>query len=182
MATKKQIQDRIEEIGPDVMMLGAKKEIKHLAEMIIDGEEVLYLTSGAFEANTWLVVLTTNRVIFLNSGLIYGCETFEISLNQIHAIKPKTGWFFGELTIADGGSEYTVRNIVNKKVKRFVREVNLALHSNKTPSISDVENKDLLLDKCLAELELLDSKKATTEITDPEFHLKRREIISAILS
>jgi len=167
MTSRQQIRDRIKEIGPDVMMLGAKKEIKHLAEMMIDNETLLYLTSGVFDGNTWLVVLTNNRVIFLNAGLIYGCESFEVSLNQINSIKPKTGWFFGEICITDGGAGYTIKNILKKKVNRFVKEVNLARHPN----------NDAALDKCLLELSTIDSKFIANEISAVEKESKRREAV-----
>lgn len=164
MTSKQQIKDRIKEIGPDVMMLGAKKEIKHLAEMMIENETLLYLTSGAFDGNTWLVVLTNHRVIFLNAGLIYGCESFEVSLNQINSIKPKTGWFFGEICITDGGAGYTIKNILNKKVNRFVKEVNLARHPN----------NEAALNKCLLELSTIDAQFISNEVTAIEKEEKRR--------
>lgn len=71
--------------------MGLDKEIKHLPEVLQDNKIICYLTSGLIEGNTWLIVCTNKRVIFLDKGLLYGLEQLEISLDKINSISQKRG-------------------------------------------------------------------------------------------
>ncbi|WP_370543077.1 PH domain-containing protein [Geomicrobium sp. JCM 19055] len=50
--------------------------------MLHDNEVVNYATSGFLEGNTWLVVSTNQRVIFIDKGMVYGIKQKEILLEK----------------------------------------------------------------------------------------------------
>ena len=51
-----------------------KKELKHLPEILREGEQLLAFTSGIMDGNTWLISLTDRRIIFLDKGMIWGLK------------------------------------------------------------------------------------------------------------
>ena len=66
-----EIRAQIEALG-EIDTFGTKKEIRYLPDVMEPGEAIKGLASGLMDANTWLVVCTDRRILFLDKGLIYG--------------------------------------------------------------------------------------------------------------
>ncbi len=102
------VQQRIKNME-NVDRFGTRKEIKELPSILHPDEDLIYITSGFLDGNTWLIACTNKRVIFLDKGLIYGLKQFEIPLDKINSIGHTKGIFFGKITIWQGSTKYQVR-------------------------------------------------------------------------
>lgn len=150
---------------------GTKKEIKCLPEIMHTDEKLQALTSGLMDGNTWLIVCTNKRVIFLDKGMIYGLKQVEIPLDKINSISQKTGIIFGQIHIWHGGNEMQIKNCMKKTVKPFVDAVNMASdaqkHSGNAPQAIDVASQ----------LEKLASLVEKGLLTKEEYDQQKRKLL-----
>ena len=87
------------------------KEIAALPRVLTEGENVRALTSGSHKGNTWLVVVTDQRLLLLDKGLVYGLKQVDFSLHQISGVSHGTGLLFGELQISTSAGTAVIGNI-----------------------------------------------------------------------
>lgn len=125
MPTLNEVQQQIKALG-EVDTFGTKKEIRYLPDILADDETVLALTSGLMDGNTWLIVCTERRVIFLDKGMIYGFKQRETPLERINSIEQETEMVFGSIGIWDGAALMKIEGIAKKAVRPFVEAVNRA--------------------------------------------------------
>ena len=109
------------EMGDDQFF--TKKELNHLPEILMDGEQVLAFTSGLMDGNTWLITLTDKRIIFLDKGMVFGLKQTVIDLDKVNSVSGETGMFFGKISIQDGASNRTIENVWKKTVVKFTNKV-----------------------------------------------------------
>lgn len=169
--------DRIAaEIGDDQFF--TKKELKHLPEVLADGEQVLAFTSGFMDGNTWLITLTDRRVIFLDKGMIYGLKQASIELDKINAVSGKTGLMFGDILIQDGGNERKISNVWKKTVAAFTNKVRDAMHARKQPAATSVQAP--AGDDMISRLERLGVLRDKGVLSQDEFEAQKAKILSAV--
>ena len=71
-AREPEIRAQIDALG-ETDTFGTKKEIKYLPDVMDpDDETIMAITSGFMDGNTWLVVCTNRRILFIDKGLIFG--------------------------------------------------------------------------------------------------------------
>lgn len=126
MPSLAQIEEQIKSLGAGVDLFLTKKEVKYLPTVLAEDEAVLYLTSGFLNGNSWLIVCTQKRVIFLDKGWLFGLQQLEIPLRKINSIRQKEGIIFGEIEIWDGANSMLIRNLAKRTVRPFVNAVNQA--------------------------------------------------------
>ena len=131
MPTLEEVKKMVSDLGKELDTFGTKKEINYLPQILSEDEKIIYLTSGLMNNNTWLITCTNKRVIFLDKGMIYGLKQCETPLEKINSIEQKTGLIFGEMSIWDGASKMTIKNVMKKTVKPFVDAVNKAIENKK---------------------------------------------------
>lgn len=166
-------------IGDDQFF--TKKELNHLPEVLSDGEQVLAFSSGLMEANTWLIVLTDERIIFLDKGMIFGLKQVSINLDKINSVSGNTGIMFGEITIEDGASSRKIENVWKKTVVPFTNMVRDAIkekENQKNQRLAPGNNeKNLDPVERIEKLSLLLSKGL---ITNSEFSEQKQRILNNI--
>ncbi|QBP10127.1 PH domain-containing protein [Cupriavidus metallidurans] len=167
------------EIGDDQFF--TKKELNHLPEILMDGEQVLAFTSGLMDGNTWLIVLTDQRVLFLDKGLIYGLKQISINLDKINAVSGKTGLMFGEIRIEDGASERVIKNVWKKTVVAFTNKVRDAMHAFRKAASAPAIVQSVppaADDDVVSKLERLAALKERGILTEAEFAEQKARILS----
>lgn len=162
------------EMGDDQFF--TKKELNHLPQVLADGEQVLAFTSGIMDGNTWLITLTDHRVIFLDKGMLYGLKQSAIELDKINAVSGKTGIFFGEILIQDGGSERQIKNVWKKTVVNFTNKVRDAMRAKKAPQVA--VNVAPQGDDMISQLERLGALLDKGVLTSDEFAAQKAKILS----
>lgn len=86
------------------LTFGAKREIKNLPEHLSDSETVEMMCAGTYGPGQGLMVLTTDRLIFLKDGFTKKIlEDFPIS--KITSVQWVSGMVLGQVTIYSAGSK-----------------------------------------------------------------------------
>ena len=129
MKSLKDIKEMLSKSGS--LILGTKKEVKELTNIINDDEIITYATSGVYDGHTWLVVSTNKRIIFLDKGMLFGVNQIEIPLSKVNAVKYKKGLFVGEIEIWDGASMFRVKSVLKKTLIPFINAVNNSIEEMK---------------------------------------------------
>lgn len=108
---------------------GTKRELKHLPQMLMDGEQVLAFSSGMMDGNTWLIALTDQRVLFLDKGMLYGLKETTIPLDRIHGVSGETGMLFGKIVINDGFAARQIKQVPKGSVRLFINRLQQELEA-----------------------------------------------------
>lgn len=168
MKSLKDIKEMLSKSGS--LILGTKKEVKELTNIINDDEIITYATSGVYDGHTWLVVSTNKRIIFLDKGMLFGVNQIEIPLSKVNTVKYKKGLFVGEIEIRDGASMFRVKSVLKKTLIPFINAVN-----NSIEEIKKTQNSPKLsvADEIMKFKRLLDEGAITQE----EFDKKKKELL-----
>lgn len=161
--SKEKVEAQVHAIGKFNSFL-TKKEIRHLPEVMRDGEEILFMTSGITEGNTWLITATNLRLLFLDKGMIFGLKQIEYPYEKISTIAHKTGLMFGEITIGTSSGDVKIETISKADVPKMTEIISNRINAvnAKTPAAQPA-------DDILAKLERLAALKEKGLLTDAEF-------------
>jgi len=170
---KSVIDEQIKNLG-EFDQWFTKKEMKYLPEVIDEGEEIKAMTSGVHEGNTWLVVVATRRVLFLDKGMIYGLKQTEMPLAQITSVSHATGLMFGEIEIDTAGGKKKIETISKKdvtKVAAIISDLVKQIHSNANTTQA-AQQLDLA-----SRLEKLAELKEKGILTEEEFLAQKAKLL-----
>jgi hypothetical protein len=176
MPSPSDIRQQIQRLG-QVDTFGTKKEIGYLPEILSDDESVLALTSGLMDGNTWLIVCTEKRVIFLDKGMIYGLKQRETPLEKIHSIEQKTGLIFGSIGIWDGAARMDIKNVMKQTVQPFVEALNRAREALKRSEGSRQRSPADSGTDVVSQLERLANLRDRGVLTEAEFQAQKARIL-----
>lgn len=102
------------------------KELDVLPKILSPYEQVLSFSSGYMDANTWLIVLTDQRILLVDKGMIFGLTQTSIELENIVSIEGATGLFFGDIKVFTAAGPKEIRNVWKRTVNPFVNKVRQA--------------------------------------------------------
>jgi len=114
-----------QEMGDDRFF--TTKELDHLPKVLDSEEQVLAFSSGLHKGNTWLIVLTGERILFLDKGMIYGLRTSSIELERVNNFDYEKGLMFGKISIGSNAEIYEITNVWKKTVEPFTRKLREAI-------------------------------------------------------
>lgn len=170
--------------GVKLDSFGAKKELRVLSKYLENDEIVYALTAGMmtqtktsnefdFGANTWLIVLTSERFLLLDHALLTSSvDTQSIRLDRVQAVSASQGWVLGKIMIDLGSRMVTVDNCQKATVSPIADLANKLLRE-KENSGQNAQPNDLI-EKIgqLAELHRLGA------LTDDEFSRAKEKLLS----
>ena len=171
-----EIHAQIEKLG-ELDTFGTKKEIKSLPEILREGEVIKALTSGLYDGNTWLIVCSNFRVIFLDKGMIYGLKQVDIPLDKVNSVQCETGLIFATVVVWDGASKVKIENIMKKQGKEFTNKVNDALHEYK--QLQRQPHVVATVNDLPTQLMKLADLKEKGILTDAEFQEQKKKLLAA---
>ena len=152
-------------------MFGTKKEIKALPKYIDESEQIQYVASGLTGENSILLVLTDERMIFLDKGIAYGIRKTEIPLDKINSVSYEKGMLTSTLKMFTGAAPVEIRSIpnssiepltaaINKEIKRSKQPKTVILNNAATSVADEIRNfKSLLDDGIISQAEFDEKKK-----------------------
>lgn len=173
MATLEEIKQMIKS-NPEWDTFGTKKEVKELPSILTDGENIIGLTSGFLNGNTWLIVVTPKRLLFLDKGMIFGLKQVEILVEKINSIEFKTGLLLGEIHVWDGSSKMVIKNIQKASVKPFAESINKAIDLYRSRSQSGGSASFNIAN----ELKKLADLKTQGILTEAEFDAQKKKLLA----
>lgn len=185
---------------------GTKKELKALPEYLETGEVVFALTSGIMEqsetsnsfdfgTNTWLVVLTSDRFLFLDAAMLSSSvDSQSIRHDRVQAVSASQGFMLGKISVdlgsrmlvIDNCHKSTVKvmaNLANKWIKELSDKKNIAstalLSSSETPLLDLLERLEKFLTiGALSDQEFNDAKVRL--LSSKEFKAEKEKFLSSI--
>lgn len=178
--------------GVELDSFGTKKELRVLSEYLEEDEVVFALTSGIMEQsetsnaldfgnNTWLVVLTSDRFLFLDHAMLTrSVDTQSIRHDHVQAVSASQGFMFGKIMIDLGSRMLVIDNAHKSTVKVIASLANKWLKeladkkSQVNNSVSSISQTPLL-DK----LERLDKLYSLGALTDEEFQDAKQRLLSS---
>lgn len=147
--------------GVNYDRFGTEKEFAVLQKYLESGEIVFALASGLmkqtvtsnafdFGANTWLVVLTSERFLFLDAALLTSSvDTQSIRLKNVQAISASQGFLLGKISIDLGSRLVVVDNCEKEAVKvmaelanRWIKELENGFVPPKEPPEESISKDD----------------------------------------
>ena len=153
-----------------------RKEIKYLPEVLSEGETIRGFTSGACDENTWLIVVTDRRLLFLDKGLIYGLKQMELPLHQISAISHETGLVFGEVHVSTAGGTKKINRVPKKDVLKIAQIMSdLLKPASRTQEPAPAGDN---ADDVVSQLERLAALKEKGVLTEEEFQAQKAKLLA----
>lgn len=178
--------------GIELDSFGTRKELDYLKHYLEDNEVVFALASGImgqtgtsnatdFGLNTWLVVLTNERFLFMDAAMLSeSFDTQSVRHNRIQAVSASQGISLGKISI-DLGSRLIIvdncnkqavqiiANMANKWIRKLEYETessNINLNQNnisETPMDKLEKISELYSKGILTEDEFIEAKKKLLE-------------------
>lgn len=172
---------------------GTKKELKALPDYLEPDEAVFALTSGFVTQtktsdwsdsgpNTWFVVLTSDRFLFLNSAMLSSSvDTESVRHERVQAVSASQGLLLGKIIVDLGSRVLTIDNcektsakviadLANKWLKELSDKKNtITPHVQPSPEVSPLDN-----------LEKLAKLHSMGALSDEEFSRAKEKILSSL--
>jgi hypothetical protein len=172
---------------------GTKKELKALPDYLEADEIVFALASGImgqtetsnsfdFGTNTWLVVLTNDRFLFLDAAMFTSSvDTQSIRHDRVQAVSASQGWVLGKIMVDLGGRILTIDNCPKAAVKVVADLANKwlkELSQNKAAGSPQVQSppEESPLDK----LEKLAKLHTMGALSEEEFNSAKQKVLSSL--
>lgn len=160
---------------PGRYIFWTQKEIRSLPGVLDENEPVLALTSGIMNNSTWLAVCTDRRLIFLNCGMFFGLRQVQIPLDRLQSIDHQFGIAFGQITVWDGASYFTMQMVLRSSIEPFSVAVQRAMNEFKyghRPVVASTASVDIA-----SQLERLAALKERGHITEEEFQAQKKKLL-----
>ncbi len=157
-----------------------KKEVAHLPEVIQPGETIHAIASGMYDNNTWLVVATDRRVLFLDKGMFAGLKQLSLPLDQIQAVAHSVGMLLGEVAISTAGVTWTIQSMTPKETAaRFAQVVEGLVQWVRQQRHAPVVAPQPVQQQYdpLAQLERLAQLRQSGALTDVEFTAAKAKLL-----
>ena len=153
-----------------------RQQIRHLRNILRASETVLELGQGQYEKNQGLVVLTNERIFFVERSL--GSETVEdfplAVINSLSAGKQTTGETF---KIYSSGNSAEISSMTHGQADAIVRAFNSA---KQAPAPQATPVAVPAADDPFTEIARLGELRDKGLLSDAEFEAKKAEIIGRI--
>lgn len=168
---RQELKTRSDEISREMgdHGIGTRKELNALPDVLDADENLLSFASGFLDGNTWLIVLTDRRVIFLDKGMFFGMKQISIDLGKINAIQNSSGMFFGGIVIGDGARSYEITNISKKSAAGFSDKVRSAMSARQSGGGAGVDR--------VAQIERLAALRASGVLNESEFQAEKAKLL-----
>ncbi len=98
--------------------LGSRREMKKLPSHLHDGETVQEMARGQYGGGTGLLVLTSERIIFLREGWV-GAAHEDFMLHRVTSVGFTSRFGFGQVTIHASGNTVHIESVLSDDGKRF---------------------------------------------------------------
>ncbi|CAK1231188.1 hypothetical protein LMG30237_ALEAABJJ_00374 [Fructobacillus tropaeoli] len=176
-----EIEEQFEAAGV-TDLFGTKKEVRHLPEILRDDETVLYATSGFESGKTVLVVLTDQRLVFVNNNWTWGSDFKEFPFDHINSVSYSKKMMLANVAITNGANTTIIENVNKdtapilvdrlrkamdeyeiKRQRKFMQPSQPVQQHSQTSNLGQIKELKELLD--------MDA------ITQEEFDLKKKELL-----
>ena len=152
-----------------------RAELKHLGDVLSDGERVLALAGGEYGGGYGLIVATDRRVFFFKHGMLTSTKVEDFPYSRISSVTSKKGMKWGTLTIHASGNDAKVQYVDPGSLGvEFADVVRGMLHAPAPPTPPPPPPPAASADDRLRRLAAL---HADGLVSDAEYQAKRAELL-----
>jgi hypothetical protein len=153
--------------------LGIKKELRHLSDILKQGEKVLAVTKGQVDSRTWLLAVTDARLILLNFGLLFTRRQLEVPLFSVKSVGYAKGLIYSSISIDTGGGIVSLEKMQKKSITALTTIICNAVNDTVNKNSSSEKTDDLT-----RELERLANLKERGNLSNIEFEAQKRRLLA----
>ena len=99
--------------------MGSRREIKRLEQYLWEGEAVQRMTSGYYGKGNGLIVLTDQRLFFLQDGWL-SQTTEDFPLSRISSVQWSSGIATGSIIVFASGNKADIKNVLKDDGREIV--------------------------------------------------------------
>lgn len=177
----------------DIDSFCTEKELKVLPNYLEDEEVVFALTSGVMTQtytssssdwglNTWLVVLTSERFLFLDHALLTSSvDTQSIRHDKVQAVSASQGWFLGKVIVDIGSRTVEIDNCKKATVAPIASLANKwlqAMEKQKNIQASSIVETTQM--SVAEQLEKLSKLLSAGVLSDKEFATAKAKLLDSM--
>jgi transitional endoplasmic reticulum ATPase len=117
----------------------AVPELRELPKLLQPGEDVVSLVQGFLRGRPGVLVATTERLLFLDKGWLFGlhCEQFEYA--QLNAVQYDGGLVWARITVISSGGSADLERAPGDAARAFCESVQPLLGRATRPRVTAVE-------------------------------------------
>lgn len=176
MPTLAEVKQQIADY-PDRYLFWTWKEVRTLPKILDKDESIKAVTSGMIDGETWLLVCTERRIIFLNCGMFYGVRQIQLPLDRIQTIDHEATIAFGSISIGDGATSYTIGMVLKSSILPFVKVAEEAMFAmrhlqSKAMAAAVAQPSDIA-----SQLVKLAELKEKGYLTEEEFQSQKKKLL-----
>lgn len=186
MYSCEELKEIINDVSADKQS-AKQKEVKELPHILRENEQIKNAATGILESSYCLLVVTDQRVILVDKGLLYGLKVHEIGYDKLSSIEYETGIIFGKLIFATAGSVMNVEKIGKQYITSLYESIHSAWEAYKqkqstattTPSAepASTSSSALSAEDLISQLERLANLKKANMLTDEEFKAAKAKLL-----
>ncbi len=178
--------------GVELDSFGTKKELKVLPDYLENDEVVFALTSGIMEqsetsnaldfgTNTWLVVLTNDRFLFIDSAMLTkSVDTQSIRHDRVQAVSASQGWMFGKIIVDLGSRTVVIDNCTKATVPIIASLANKWLKEIQEKGFAQPSGAKTVEESPIDKLEKLAKLHSLGALTEDEFKEAKGKILASM--
>jgi hypothetical protein len=165
---------------------GAKREIRRLQALLLDGEQVRELASGRYADKTGVVALTDRRLLIFSAGML-SQDVAEFPVTSISSIST-SGTLLGKLTVHASGNIVQIEQLDKGRMNALAK----ALREPQSPAGGNAPSPATAAPAAVAapapavkedpleQLKKLGELHDAGVLTDEEFATKKAELLSRL--
>lgn len=173
---------------PDGKRWKHRREWDYVTELLADQEKIIAVSKGIVETNSYLIVVTTQRLILLERRFLLGVREREIFRDAIQSVSHQVGVLFGSVTIKINDnktdpSSLILRRIEKRDVPRVVRALTVgADEAIRIGKVDDAARSNGIYKKAdaITQLERLASLRDRGVLTEEEFTDEKRVLLEKV--
>jgi len=174
---KKIVKQQINALGAFDSWFAKKEIAQHLPEVLSEGENILFMTSGTYDRDTWLITATDTRLIFLDKGMLFGFKLHELPYDKMNSISYSLGLVLASVSIETSYGLVKIDNLQKTDARKLAELV--SGHINKSQDKTPPKSTSTTGSDIVAQLERLAALKEKGIITDREFAEQKAKILAS---
>lgn len=180
LGNNNRIQAQLEKIGvtsSSSAALWGRKEIAELPNIISEGEEIFALVQGRYNKGEGILVATSQRLLFIEKGLLYGLRVEDFGLRTITSIQYSSGILFADVVVLANGNAEKITDVNKDAGRVFCDKVRAKLNELAQPvaaSNTTIINQQV---DVADQLQKLAGLKAQGILTQEEFDAQKKKLL-----
>lgn len=177
----------MDELRPDIAAavkrmnstVGAKRELRKLAEHLWEGETVHRITSGAYGNGIGIIVLTDRRLFFLKDGWVTATSE-DFPFGRISSVQWTSGVITGSIIVFASGNKAEIKQVPKADGKDIVDLVRARLTDGTGAAAAPSTPAAVDPDAVFHQLRRLGELRDAGVVTSDEFEAKKSELLARI--